>query len=458
MDLVLGLSMTSTTVRWVLVDGTTGEGATISRGVSDIATVDTLGDEIAAAFGDRLHAIGVTWTSGAQGAASGVLQALTDSGLGAVVAVSELEAAEALAVGVGEMSGYDDIAVCIVEDDATIVALVGAATVSLSRIDRVSADGAAQHSGDVTALLDRNDRRPAAVFVLGSAQDADELASSLDGAIDSLIFSAADADLALARGAAVTSARAKVVQSATTRRPYVTHSGAVAAVLVAAVMTFVVSLSVAVGLRLAPGADPDPEKQQLANAAKPALARAAGEPSIAKAAPKRPPPAAAPPAPPPDAVPPAAQTITAATPPAPEAAPEPEYNPPPAAAPVEPAPAYQAPVAPPAYVPPAPAYVRPRRPTYRRLPPTCRLRPTLYRPYRSSRGYATGSSSAYPSSIGSTNPNIPRVSHAHADGASSRTACSAGSVYVTTASASAGPRLDTTCGTPAWMKTACPAV
>jgi hypothetical protein len=364
MDLVLGLSMTSTAARWVLVEGTTGEGAMIGRGVSDIAAVDTLGDEIAAAFGDRLHAVGVTWTSGAQDAASRVLQTLTDSGLGAVV-VSELEAAEALAVGVGEMSGYDDIAVCIVEDDATIVALVGSATVSLESIDRVSGDGAAQHSGDVTALLERNDRRPAAVFVLGSAEDADALASSLDGAIDSLIFSAADADLALARGAAVTSARAvaaPAARAARTRRPYVTQSGAVAAVLVAAVMTFVVSLSVAVGLRLAPGADPSPEKQQLATAAKPALARVAGEPSIAKAAPKRPPPAAPPPAPPPDAVPPVAQTIAAAAPPAPEAAPEPVYNPPPAAAPVEPPPVYQAPVAPPpAYVPPAPApaYVPP---------------------------------------------------------------------------------------------------
>src|SRR6185503_16532502 len=32
MDLVLGLSMTSSSVRWVLVEGTTGEGATLERG------------------------------------------------------------------------------------------------------------------------------------------------------------------------------------------------------------------------------------------------------------------------------------------------------------------------------------------------------------------------------------------------------------------------------------------
>ena len=36
MDLVLGLSVTSTAVRWVLVEGTSGEGAPVDRGALDI--------------------------------------------------------------------------------------------------------------------------------------------------------------------------------------------------------------------------------------------------------------------------------------------------------------------------------------------------------------------------------------------------------------------------------------
>jgi len=359
MDLVLGLSMTSTAVRWALVEGTTGEGATVDRGVSDVSTVDTLPEEIAVAFADRLHAIGVTWTSGAEGPASTVMRALAASGMENVIAVSELEATEALAAGVAARAGYDDIAVCLIEDDASVVALVNSEGVTVDLIDRpLDGSDAAEQADGIIAMFDRDDRRPEAIFVVGSADNSDLVASNLDSATEALVFSAAEADLALARGAALASARAvNTLDAPVARRPLITRNGALASVLVAAVVTFVVSLSVALGLRLAPGSDSSPEpQQQLANASEPALARVAGAPSVAQAVPQQPRPAAPPPAPPPDAVPPAAQTIAVATPPAPQAAPEPVYEPP-AAAPVAPPPVYQPPA--PAYVPPAPAYVPP---------------------------------------------------------------------------------------------------
>ena len=122
MDLVLGLSMTSTAVRWVLVEGTTGEGAPIHRGARAIATIATfdadglldalLDDDLAES---RVHAIGVTWTSAAETAASAVVQALAARDLDNVVAVSEIEAAEALASGIADIAEYDDVAVCVVE-------------------------------------------------------------------------------------------------------------------------------------------------------------------------------------------------------------------------------------------------------------------------------------------------------------------------------------------------------
>ena len=67
MDLVLGLSMTSADVRWVLVEGTTAEGATICRGTADF---DTLDEVLAAVEENRLHAVGVTWADAADTAAS----------------------------------------------------------------------------------------------------------------------------------------------------------------------------------------------------------------------------------------------------------------------------------------------------------------------------------------------------------------------------------------------------
>ncbi len=77
MDLVLGLSMTSADVRWVLVEGTTAEGATICR---DAVDFDTLDDVLAAVGENRLHAIGVTWANEADTAASTLLDALADKG------------------------------------------------------------------------------------------------------------------------------------------------------------------------------------------------------------------------------------------------------------------------------------------------------------------------------------------------------------------------------------------
>ena len=146
MDLVLGLSMTSADVRWVLVEGTTAEGATVCR---DAVDFDTLDDVLAAVGENRLHAIGVTWAIEAETAASSLLDALSDRGLDSVIAVSEEESADALATGIAEHSGYRDVAVCIVEPDDALVALIDDDGVTTERVDPTA--------DDILALLDRSD-------------------------------------------------------------------------------------------------------------------------------------------------------------------------------------------------------------------------------------------------------------------------------------------------------------
>jgi hypothetical protein len=351
MDLVLGLSMTSTDLRWVLVEGTTGEGATIHRDGIDF---DTLDDVLAAVGDNRLHAIGVTWTNEAEAQASMILDTLAARDLGNVIAISELEAADALAAGIAERAGYSDVAVCLVEPDAAVVALVTPDGVSVDRIARpLDGDDAVELPSSVIAQLNLDEWQPEAIFVVGSAVDLDLVMSSLAALTDSPVISAAEADLALARGAALASAQA-VNALDTPRAPFMSRTGALASVLVAAVVIFVVSLSVALGLGLTPETDPTPEQPGVANADAPVPAAPA--PSVAKAVPETPRRAAPPPpaAPPRDAVPPAARTVAAAVPPPPEAAPIAE---PPVAAPIDPAPAYVPPA--PVYTPPAPAYVPP---------------------------------------------------------------------------------------------------
>ncbi len=340
MDLVLGLSMTSADVRWVLVEGTTAEGATICR---DAVDFDTLDDVIVAVGDNRLHAVGVTWANQAQDAASTLLDALADRGLANVITVSEQEAADALALGLADRGGYQDLAVCVVEPDGAVIAMVDADGVTTERVI-ATAD-------DVFAVLDSHAARPEAIFVLGSAADLDTIAASFEGA-GVPVITASEADLVLARGAALAAAKAvNTLDARPVRWRMPSRIGALTSVVAAAVVVFVVSLSAALGLGLTPDED-SMVAQQPANAEQPARLPAAPPP--ARAAPQ-PIPAVPPPAPPPP--PPVAQTIVEAAAPLPDVPDAiPEIAPPPAALPPEPA---NVPPPPPAYVPPAPNYVPP---------------------------------------------------------------------------------------------------
>jgi len=340
-DLVLGLSMTSADVRWVLVEGTTAEGATVCR---DAVDFDTLDDVIAAVEENRLHAIGVTWATEAESAASTLLDALAERGLDNVITVSEQEAADSLATGIADRGGYRDVAVCIVEPGGALVALVDDDGVTTERVDPTA--------DDMLALLDRSGVQPEAIFVLGSADDIDSIATSFHGAAVPVI-TAAEANLALARGTALASARAvNTLIAGPSRWRLPSRIGALTSVLAAAVVAFVIPLSAALVIGLSPDTNSTVgQRDTAATADQPARVPAA--PSVAQAAPQ-PVPAAPPPlpaAPPPEAAPLLAHTIVEAAAPAPEAPPVAE---PPAAPP--PAPAN---VPPPAYVPPTPNYVPP---------------------------------------------------------------------------------------------------
>jgi hypothetical protein len=336
MDLVVGLSLTSTAVRWVLVEGATGEGPPIDRGEFQVGALDAdfLLDVLlnrAVVADNRVHAVGVTWSNEAAVSASTVLDALADRGVHNVVVVPDAGAAGALAFGIAEITEYDDVAVCVVEPDVALVARVRAGDVKVERIDRpLDREDAFELTCNVMALLDSTDRSPNAVFVVGS-DDVEAIVSSLEAASDAQVFSAAEADLALARGAALAAARE--VNEADVPVPWVapgltSRVGVLSAVLSAAVLTFIVALSVAVGLRPTPAVE-EPHDVDVAAPAPSSAPRPI--PSLKQAAAAM------------------AQTIVVAKPVAPQPQAAPVYAPP-----VQAPPVYQAPV--PAYVPP-PAYV-----------------------------------------------------------------------------------------------------
>jgi hypothetical protein len=376
MDLVLGLSATSTAVRWVLSEGLTGGGAAVDRGALDITDVETfdaealltvLLDANEAVVESGVHAVGVTWTADGDAVANAILAALEARDLNNVVAVSETEAAEALACGIADIAGYEDTAVCIFEPDATLVAVVDPDGVMVDRQDRPT-DGTEniELTSSVIAL-DLNDRQLDAIFVVGSTELEPAIAEM--GAVAAApVISAAEADMAMARGAAVAAALAvndldSRPEPLMTRLRGMSKAGVLTSVLVAASLTLVISLAVALGLSAGP--DSTSEQTQNANATGEQVKEAAvpSAARIAEAAPKLDPiPAAKPPNPQPSALPSpqaiVAETMVVAPPPAAV----PDYAPPAAVPPA------------PAYVPPAPVYVPPAQPQVPAVVPKPRLR------------------------------------------------------------------------------------
>ena len=289
MDLVLGLSVTSTAVRWVLVEGVTGDGDAVDRGALDIvdgvefdaeALLTVLLDANEAVIENGVHAVGVTWTPAGEEIAGPIVEALQERGVQNAISVSETEAAEALASGIADIAGYENVAVCVFEPGYTLVAVVNA--------DGVSAEP--QNLPDDVELaasviaLDLNDRQLDAIFVVGSA-DLDPVVSSMDTVAAAPVISAAEADMAMSRGAAVASAMAVNSMdggspTALMRLRGMSRTTVLASVLVAAGVTLVISLSVALGLQATSDSPSETRNasvtgEQLKEAKVPSKARAA---------------------------------------------------------------------------------------------------------------------------------------------------------------------------------------
>lgn len=327
MDAVLGMSVTSSAVGLVLVEGQDADGGTVDRNaiyprrrstpqqIADEAAAAVLRSEtLAAAQGHRLRSIGVTWSDDADAAATLLLRALTDCGFDSVVPVRMPEASEALAWGVADVIGCDVTAVCVVES-GTIIALVvntaeGAVQTAVNQ-SIVSEEGLVRWLGAVFA---RADWRPEALVLVGSGSGLDALMPRLEDVLAVPVFSPAEAEFAMARGAALAAAHsgtppapgpdAHVFPPARhrTRQPAL---AAPLAMLTAGTVTFVASVSAAISLQLAPGRDTTLPEPAPAAKSSPDVAAAAPRPAAAppRAVVAEPPPEVVMPADPPEAPP-----------------------------------------------------------------------------------------------------------------------------------------------------------
>ncbi|OBK55523.1 DUF7159 family protein [Mycobacterium kubicae] len=276
MDTVLGLSLTPTAVGWVLAEGHGADGTILDhhelalpggRGASAVNTAVQVAEEVmgvaeeAATHDQRLRVIGVTWNDDASAQAALLVEALTDAGFDNVVPVRQLDAVETLAQAIAPIIGYDRTAVCILEHDWATVVMVdtndGESQTAVKHV-RGGYDGLTSW---LTGMFDRSAWRPAGVVVVGSHADINEFSWHLENVLPVPVFAQTMAQVTVARGAALAAARSTeftdaglVTESgepAAVRARSMQYTGAAAA-LAAAAVTFVASLSLAVGLELTP--------------------------------------------------------------------------------------------------------------------------------------------------------------------------------------------------------------
>ena len=221
MDTVLGVSVTPTTVGWVLADGHGADGTILDhhelklrggRGVRAVSTAEQVADEVlrvealAGASDRRLRVVGVTWNDEASAEAALLLEALTDAGFDNVVPVRYLEAVETLARAIAPVIGYEQTAVCILEQEWANVVMVDAhdgETRTAVKHVRGGFDGLTSW---LSGMFDRDGWRPSGVLVVGSDLDINALSWQLEKTLPVPVFAQSMAQVTVARGAALAAA------------------------------------------------------------------------------------------------------------------------------------------------------------------------------------------------------------------------------------------------------------
>ena len=221
MDIVLGVSMTPTTVHMVVVDGEKADGATVEHDTFDIGSAEgtptsSATDHVLAAImgtregavagGHRLVSTGVTWSDHAN--AAELRQALADRRIDGVTFVSQLRAAGALAEAAGSLFGYDKPALLLVEADSATVAVVDMTDAAIIKVDSqplTDADTAPVLT-DMLSALKGHPSSPDGMFVIGSGRDLSAVIEQANEVLSIPVSSPADGELALARGAALAAA------------------------------------------------------------------------------------------------------------------------------------------------------------------------------------------------------------------------------------------------------------
>lgn len=235
MDIVLGVSMAPTTVRMVLVEGDKADGVTVDHDTFDITADDgvatkSAADQVIAAIlgtresategGHHLISTGVTWTD--HNAAAELRDALTARRIDDVILVSELHAAGSLAQAVGRAVGYERTALLFLERDTATLSVVQTADGAVVKVQSRSlhAPDAVAELSTMVSALEALEEPPQGLFLVGAGIDVVALKSQIAAETNLPVHAPDEADLALARGAALASAATPRYEASTVGLAY----------------------------------------------------------------------------------------------------------------------------------------------------------------------------------------------------------------------------------------------
>ncbi|MDR3660828.1 MAG: hypothetical protein P4L86_10595 [Mycobacterium sp.] len=233
--------MTPSTVRMALVEGDKADGEIVDHDIFETSTADGAAspvDQVVSAIlgtregaeegGHHLKSVGVAWSD--HDSAAQLRDALDAAGVKDVMMVSELHAAGSLAQAAGQAVGYSSTGLLFVDRDTATMSVVepdGSISKVVSR-SLHSADAMAVLS-EMAAAVTGPDAAPQGMFVVGSGVDVTAVQAHLAELVDIPVSAPGDADLALARGAALASAAAPMFDASTAGLAYSAAAGGLAA-------------------------------------------------------------------------------------------------------------------------------------------------------------------------------------------------------------------------------------
>src|SRR5690625_3279555 len=219
MDVVLGVALASSapaTIHTVLVCGEHGDGVTLEQHrfyvPTDFAGVDAViatilqARDVAGTMGHRMVSTGVTVTDPADAAT--LSSKLAGAGLDDVAVLSPALAAASMACEAGQQTGRDRMALLSVEPGTATLAVVDCADGSVTRLFRQPlADGDASAADTVADRLTMSEVHTDDLLLVSSGADATALAPRLEATALNVMSTPGEPQAALARGAALASAR-----------------------------------------------------------------------------------------------------------------------------------------------------------------------------------------------------------------------------------------------------------